>query len=289
MFAITTDSTCDLSPQQLAYSGVRTVSVPLNHLGQAYDERDLSPERLVELVQRTGQPATTGRYTAEACAAVFDEALQEADGVIHLASSSRITPHYEVARRAARGFGGRVRVIDTQSVTYGLGIHALHAAHLADTGAGAGEIEAALPALRGKLLLVCAVEKLDFLKINGRLGGVAAFVGNLLGVRPLLELREGRLEAAGRARGGGAAMRELARQVQAFSQGLQEPLQLHFLYAAGGEAAAEDLRAQLAFLHAKDFGLRPFGAGLNANTGPGAVGVGALPASLSLGAAAALA
>lgn len=289
MLAITTDSTCDLSAQQLAYSGIRTVSVPLNHMGQTYEEQDLSPEKLVDLVQSTGQPATTGRYSAEACAAVFDEALHKADGVIHLASSTRITPHYEVARRAASGFGGRVRVIDTQSVTYGLGLHALHAAHLADTGAGFEEIDSALPRLRERLLLMCAVEKLDFLKINGRLSGMAAFMGSLLGVRPLLQLQDGRLEAAGRARGSQAAMRELAKQVRSFGQGLQEPLQLHFLYAAGGEAGAEDLRAQLGYLHAKDLGVRPFGTGINANTGPGAVGVAALPARINLGAGAAMA
>lgn len=289
MLAITTDSTCDLSSQQLAYSGVRTVPVPLSHMGQTYREEDFSPEKLVDLIQSTGQPATTGRYSAEACAAVFDEALQRADAVIHLASSARITPHYEVSRRVANDFGGRVRVIDTQSVTYGLGLHALHAAYLADTGATFEEIDSALPRLREKLLLLCAVEKLDFLKINGRLSGVAAFMGNLLGVRPLLELREGRLEAAGRARGSQAAMRELAKQIRAFSQDVQEPLQLHFLYAVGGAASVEDLRAQLAYLHAKDLGSRPFGPGINANTGPGAVGVAVLPASVNLGVGAAMA
>lgn len=203
MIAVTTESTADIQPLQLGYSGIRLLPVPLGHQRQLYSEPDLPPEQLVHLIRTTGEPARTLPIPDDVVAQTFEEALQHsASGrLVHVSSGSRFTPHHEVASRVAGYFGERVQVVNSGMVSYALGVQALHAAHLADQGAGFEQIESALTDLRENTLLSFAVESLHFLRVNGRISNVAAFVGNWLGVRPILAIESGEVVSKARVRG----------------------------------------------------------------------------------------
>lgn len=277
MIAILADSTCDLSQQQLGLSGVSIMPVYIQHQGSNEENRLISPEDMLERVRRTRQPAITVPPTPEECRAVYSELLQKADHVVHLTASRVVTKMHAHASEAAARLAGRVTVYDSQNVSYGLGQMALHAAQMADQKATPAQITAALDNLLSQMLFGFAVEKLDYLRINGRLSGAAALVGNLLGLKPLLTVQDGKLENTGRARGDNAARRELSKQALHFSRELARPMEIHYVYTAGARDHAETLRSELAYLQAKDGGLQPLGAGITANAGP-AYGVVIVPA-----------
>lgn len=286
MIAVTTESTADIQAHQLRYSGIDLLSVPLEHQGQVYAEQDLTPEDLVRLVQASGEAFRTLPVPDEAVARTFEAALQRSKSgrLVHVASGSRLTQHFEVASRVAEQFGRRVHVTDSGTVSYALGVQALHAAHLADQGADMPQIEAALAALRQNTLLSFAVEKLDFLRVNGRIGNVAAFLGTWLGVRPVLALEAGEIVNKSRVRGERAALQALLAATHQFQKALPEPLRLYCAYTIGGEDTARDLQAQLRATYPDSPPeLHPLGTGLTANLGPGAAAVLAFPRRFSLG------
>lgn len=286
MLAVTTESTADILPLQLGYSGIQLLPVPLGHQGRVYSERELPPDQLVNLIRATGEPARTLPVPDEAVARTFEAALQRSKSgrLVHVASGSRLTQHFEVASRVAEQFGRRVHVTDSGTVSYALGVQALHAAHLADQGADMPQIEAALAALRQNTLLSFAVEKLDFLRVNGRIGNVAAFLGTWLGVRPVLALEAGEIVNKSRVRGERAALQALLAATHQFQKASPEPLRLYCAYTIGGEDTARDLQAQLRVTYPDSPPeLHPLGTGLTANLGPSAAAVLAFPRRFSLG------
>lgn len=286
MIAVTTESTADILPLQLGYSGIHLLPVPLGHQGQVYSERELPPDQLVNLIRTMGEPARTLAIDDEVVARTFEAALQgsKSGRLVHVASGSRFTPHFEVAARVAGQFGVRVQVIDGGTVSYALGVQALHAAHLADQGADFGQIARALAELRERTLLTFAVESLDFLRVNGRIGNVAAFIGNWLGLRPLLAVEAGEVVSKARVRGQAAAVRTLLSATHQFQHQTGETLRLYCGHTIGGEGAAEQLQGQLQAVY-RDLPapLHPLGSGLTANVGPGVVAVLAFPRRFGLG------
>ena len=286
MIAVTTESTADILPLQLGYSGIHLLPVPLGHQGQVYSERELPPDQLVNLIRTTGEPARTLAIDDEVVARTFEAALQgsKSGRLVHVASGSRFTPHFEVAARVAGQFGVRVQVIDGGTVSYALGVQALHAAHLADQGASAEAIAAALSELRQRTLLQFAVESLDFLRFNGRIGPVAALVGNWLDLRPLLAVEAGNIVNKARVRGESAMLRSLLSVTHKFQTACQEPLRLYSSYTVGGQEAAQDLQARLrANYPDSPTQLHQLGSGLTANVGSGMVAVLAFPRRFGLG------
>ena len=286
MIVVTTESTADIEPVQLSYSGVRLLPVPLGHQDQTYFERDLPPEQLVGLIRATGAPARTLAVPDDVVAQLFEDVLGQTGmtQIVHVASGSGFTPDYEVASRVAREFGGRVQVLDGGTVSYALGVQALHAAHLADQGAGAEAIAAALSELRQRTLLQFAVESLDFLRFNGRIGPVAALVGNWLDLRPLLAVEAGNIVNKARVRGESAMLRSLLSVTHKFQTACQEPLRLYSSYTVGGQEAAQDLQARLrANYPDSPTQLHQLGSGLTANVGSGMVAVLAFPRRFGLG------
>ncbi|WP_278914304.1 DegV family protein [Deinococcus wulumuqiensis] len=286
MLTVTTESTADILPLQLGYSGIQLLPVPLGHQGRVYSERELPPDQLVNLIRATGEPARTLPVPDEAVARTFEAALQSSRSgrLVHVASGSRFTPHYEVAARVAERFGGRVQVIDGGTVSYALGVQALHAAHLADQGADSGQIGSALSELRERTLLTFAVESLDFLRVNGRIGNVAAFIGSWLGLRPVLAVEAGEVVNKSRVRGQDAAVRTLLSATHQFQRQTGETLRLYCGHTIGGEGGAGQLQAQLQAVYGNPPApLHPLGSGLTANVGPGTVAVLAFPRRFGLG------
>lgn len=284
MIAITTESTCDLTAQQLGYAGIETVPVPIRLEGKRLYEQDITAADLISTITRTGEAAVSLPIERRDCLDTFERALQKADTVIHLATSPGVDMQYQVAMDAAREFGGRVRVVNTGFATYALGLQALHASYLVDRKDSPEMILAALETLQQQQKFLFAVEKLDFLRINGRIGNFGAFVGNLLGIRPVIAMDGGELVSRGAPRGD-KAIQVMAQQVVAFSQNLGQNVQVHTVYAPGGETVAERLRGAIASVLTTatvHFPPQPFGVAVSANGGPGTAGVVVMPAHITL-------
>lgn len=271
--AIVTDSTSDLSPQLCGQSGIRSVPLYVLFDGRMHrDGLDIRPAELFAGVRAGKKTPSTSQPSPAEFAAVYREALEGADEVLSVHISSLLSGTVGSARLAAQEFGGRVTVMDSRTVSMGLGLRALRAADLARAGRPMADIVAELERVSPLADLRFTVDTLEFLRINGRIGGGAALLGGLLNIKPLLVVQGGRVESGGRARGSKKAMQELSAHTAAYIA-RHGGARAAFLYTAGGEAAAQELAGSLGGAAFENLGAHEIGAVVATHAGPGAYGV----------------
>jgi DegV family protein with EDD domain len=164
-----------------------------------------------------------------------------------------------------------VMVVDSRSLSLGLGFQVLHAAALAEQGADASEIATELLATRDRYQVAFSVESVEHLRRSGQVGRSAALIAEALQLKPLLRLDEGQIVPYERARTRARAIAELAD----FVRELPAIERCAVLYATNRNDANRLLRAV-----AEDTGLPPdrltvhrIGEVVAAQVGPGALGV----------------
>ncbi len=277
--AIVTDSTSDLSPELCEKYGI--VSVPLYVLFDGKMNRDgidLTPTELFAGIRAGKKPPSTSQPSPAEFTDVYTKALETADQILSIHISGQLSGTVGSARLAAQDVGGKVVVRDSHTVSMGLGMQVIRAAELAKAGKTMPEIIAELDRLTPKLDIRFTVDTLDFLKINGRIGGAQALLGGLLNIKPILVFKDGKVESGGRVRGHKKAMQDIMDSVRNYVA-VHPNARLAFLSTIGGEDYIQEVRAGLQGLAFEDMGNHNIGAVVGAHTGPGTVGVALEPAS----------
>ncbi|MBB5232748.1 DegV family protein [Deinococcus budaensis] len=270
--AIVTDSTSDLSPELCAQHGIRSVPLYVLFDGKMHkDGIDLKPAELFAGLKAGKKTPSTSQPSPAEFAEVYREALETADEVLSVHISGQLSGTVGSARLAAQDFGGRVTVVDSHLVTLGLGMQALRAAQRAREGRSMAEIVSELERVAAQADIRFTVDTLDFLRINGRIGGAAALLGGLLNIKPILTVRAGRVESAGRVRGHKKAMQDIIGHVGKYVAA-HPGARVALLCTVGGEGYLQEVRAGLSGLTFEDMGDHPIGAVVATHTGPGTVG-----------------
>lgn len=278
--AIVTDSTSDLSTQLCEQYGI--IKVPLYVLfdGKMHrDGLDITPKQLLDGIKAGKKLPSTSQPSPAEFAEVFREALKNADQVLCINISGQLSGTVGSARLAAQEFGDRVTVVDSRTVSAGLGMMALRAASMAQAGKSMEEIVSTLSQISQQTDLRFTVSTLDFLKANGRIGGATALLGGLLNIKPLLVVKNGRVEAGGRARGSKKAVQDIVDHVKKYVEA-HGSTRICFLATVEGESLAEEIRAGLQGVNLEDLGNFEIGAVVATHAGPGAAGVALEPLSV---------
>jgi DegV family protein with EDD domain len=199
---IVTDSACDLRGDEVEELGIEVVPLSIRFGDQEFiDREELSVEdfyrRLAESddLPETAAPAP-GRFEA-----AFRRQLDEgADAIVCINIASALSATMQSARTAADAIDADIRVVDSRSITAGLGSLALAAARLGIDGASPDDIVAAVDSMSDRTYVFGALDTLDNLKKGGRIGGAQALLGSMLAIKPILDLSTGAVEEAGRQR-----------------------------------------------------------------------------------------
>lgn len=271
--AVVTDSTSDLRPEQLSEWDI--VSVPLYVLfdGHMYkDGLEITPSRLFRGLREGKPPPSTSQPSPAEFEAAYRGVLERADQVLSIHLSGQLSGTVGSARLAAQGFPGQVTVLDSGSVSGGLGLQALRAARRARENVPLEQIVAELEREGGAQSIRFLVDTLEFLKLNGRIGGARALLGSLLNIKPILAIKDGKVEAAGQVRGSKKALANMLEYARTY---LNEHGAARFMLLSteGAEQATEELRAGLAALSIEDAGVLSLGAVVATHAGPGTVGM----------------
>ncbi|GGL83522.1 degV domain-containing protein [Deinococcus aerolatus] len=271
--AIVTDSTSDLSPELCAQHGI--VSVPLYVLFDGRMHKDgtqITPPELFAGLRAGKKTPSTSQPSPAEFADVYTKALESADQVLSIHISGQLSGTVGSARLAAQDFGDRVTVLDSGSVSMGLGMRALRAAELAQAGKTTPEIVAELERVARAADIRFTVDTLDFLRINGRIGGAQALLGGLLNIKPILVVKKGRVESGGRVRGHRKAIQDLVEYTRKYVAA-HGGARVAFMSTLGGEESVQEVRAGLGGLDVLDLGNHGIGAVVATHTGPGTAGV----------------
>lgn len=210
---IVTDSTADVPPQLANDLGIVVVPAYVCFGDCAYRDRvDIGEEDFYQRLLRDPVHPCTEPPTPQDFATVYQKLLAEADGIISLHISSKLSATCNSALRGKElaGKGLPIEVIDSQLVTMGLGLLAIAAAadarHCDSLSQAAEKIREAIPTIR----VLGLFNTLKYLARGGRIGRVKALLGSALNVKPMVTMKDGELESAGRANSRAEGINRLA-------------------------------------------------------------------------------
>jgi DegV family protein with EDD domain len=200
---IVTDSTADLPPGEAERLGITVVPLYVRFGDEVYRDRvDISEDEFYARLERdTVHPGTT-QPTPEDFAKVYRELAKQADGIVSIHISSKLSGTYSSALQAKEVVGDicRIEVIDSLWASMGLGWLAMGAAAAASAGKGmqqiAEEVRATIPCIK----YMGMFDTLKYLYLGGRIGKAKCLLGSALNIKPLLTLKDGEFHAVGRAR-----------------------------------------------------------------------------------------
>lgn len=199
---ITSDSTCDLSPELIEkYNiGILPLYVVMGE-DNLKDGTEAVPEDIYSYVDKTGILPKTSAPNIGDFTELFEKYLAEGyDEVVHFTISSDFSSSYATACLAAADVGN-VRVVDTRNLSTGSGLVVLHACEMAQNGASAKEIAKECSELTGRVEASFVVDSIDYLHKGGRCSSVAALSANLLKLKPCIEVLDGKMKSAKKYRG----------------------------------------------------------------------------------------
>ena len=201
---IVTDSSSDLTDQEVQTHGIEVVPLSIRFGTEEFEDRtELTVEAFYEkLAVSSALPETAAPAPGKFEAAFRRQQAAGADAVVCINLASDLSATMQSAQNAAKATAGDldVRVVDSHSITSGLGTQVLLAAEAAAEGASADEVVALVEALAVRTHVVGALDTLDNLKKGGRIGGAAALLGSLLSIKPVIDISTGKVEEAGKAR-----------------------------------------------------------------------------------------
>jgi DegV family protein with EDD domain len=216
--AIVTDSTADVPPALAEQLGIHVIPAILVIEGQSYEDgqgltREQFYERLpdMQLLPSTGTPS----------AGTFENLYRQLFGqgiefIISIHVASLLSGICNTAQLAAQTFGERVRVIDSQSLSLGIGFQVLAAAEAAAQNLPLDKIFAQIESTRQRMHLCAMLDTLEYIHRSGRVGWARARIGSLLRIKPFVEVKDGQVFNLGQARtrrNGIARLRELLQEL----------------------------------------------------------------------------
>jgi uncharacterized protein len=190
--AIVSDSSADLADPLLDRHRIALVPLQVVFGERTFRDRvELRPEEFYRRLRAATDLPTTSQPTPADFVQVFRDARGEADEVIGVLLGSRLSGTFASAQVALRAAGlTGVHLVDSRSASLGVGMLALRAAELAESGWPAAEIVAEIERVRGRCGMLLTVDRFDNLVRGGRISRGKAWIGGMLDVKPILALDE---------------------------------------------------------------------------------------------------
>lgn len=198
---ISADSTCDLSPELIEKYDVAITPLYIR-LGDKdlKDSIEVTRDDIYSYVERTKSIPKTAAVNVGDYVDFFTKVREEGyDGVVHFTISADMSSCYQNACLAAEGFEN-VYIVDSRTLSTGIGHLVLDACDLRDEGKTAKEIFDILEERKAKLDVSFVLDTLRYLALGGRCNSLLAFGANLLNIKPSIQVKDGKMGVANKYR-----------------------------------------------------------------------------------------
>ncbi|SPU39004.1 degV family protein [Lysinibacillus capsici] len=269
---IVTDSTCDLTKEEVAQHGIHIVPLTIQIDGQTYtDGVDLEPQSFLGLMKnaknlpKSSQPAP-GKFKE-----LYDELGKDGDQIISIHMTGGMSGTVESARQAAQMTDADVTVIDSRFIAIGLAIQLREAIRMRDEGATVEDIVARLEKVRDNTHLYVIVDTLENLIKGGRIGKGTGFIGSLLNIKVIANLEGGVYNPVSKVRSHKQVVNFLFKQFQA-DTARKTVKAVGISHADGLVTMGNPLKALIEETGFNDVEIAFTSPIISTHTGPGAIG-----------------
>lgn len=275
-YRIYTDSACDISAELLGEWNVKFIPLNFRFVGNdtLYSDNDISSKEFYAEM-RAGKVAKTSAVNSETFVQAFEEELKQGNDVLYLGFSSGLSNTFNAGRIATEQLSEKypdrkIFAVDTLAASAGFGLLVRIACDKRDAGASIEEVASFIEDNKLRLAHWFTVDDLVYLKRGGRISPTAAFVGNMLGIKPVLHVdNEGHLINMSKVRGRKTAIAALAEKIGELEADLNYPI---FISHADCMPDIEYLCKLIKEKYGKDVTLiNNIGAVIGAHSGPGTV------------------
>ncbi len=205
--AIVGDSNSGISQEEAKELGITILPMPF-YINETmfFEDVTMSQDEFYGCLERGAEVRTSQPAPADLLE-LWNKLLDEYEQIVHIPMSSGLSGSCGTAAMLAEDFGGRVQVVDNGRIAPTLRYAIFDAKNLADNGKSAAEIKDILEREKANQSIYIAMDTLKYLKKGGRITPVAAAMGTMLNVKPVLQINGGKLDAFAKARGKKAAKR----------------------------------------------------------------------------------
>ncbi len=200
---VVTDSTSDLPADVAESLGIEVVPLNVHFGSDVYKDRvNLMPDAFYDKLINGDVLPTTSQPSVGEFIDVYERLGSDADGIVSVHLSEKLSGTMNSARLASQQANADcpIEVVDTFQVSMGVGICAMEAAEVANSGGNMNQVILAARNAVTRSQCFFMLETLEFLQKGGRIGKAQALIGNLLKIRPMLILQEGEVHPLGRER-----------------------------------------------------------------------------------------
>jgi DegV family protein with EDD domain len=267
---IVADTACDIPPHTAVELGITLVPLTISFGHESYREGvELPSEQFYQRLKVTQVLPKTSAPPPGAFAEVYRRLSGEADGILSIHVSSRLSGTYASAQLASDYASCPLEILDSQSASMAFGLLVIRAAEAARQGASLPELKDLVQRLIPRTIVYGLFDTLDYLQKGGRIGRAQSFLGSILRVKPVLSIRYGEVLPVARVRTRSAGIDRLCELVRE----LGSARELAVVHAANIEEATTLYRHLAEAFPSARLWMAEIGAAVGTYAGPGSFGV----------------
>lgn len=271
---IVTDSSAYLPQNIIDQYDIEVLPLTLIWESKPYrDGVDISPEEFYIRLSNSESMPQTSQVTVHQFEELFQRLLDEGFQVIYLGISKGISSTFDSARQALKSFKNKpVVVFDTKLVSMALGLQVLTVARKAENGASLEECVQAAEEAYPKIGVYFTVDSLKYLAAGGRINSAKRLVGTMLDLKPILEIRDGKIELVSSVVSRKKAINRMVELVEKQVAG-KRPLLISVFHALEEKAALTLLNELKVSMNTDEAILSYVSPVIGAHVGPGTISI----------------
>jgi DegV family protein with EDD domain len=274
--AVITDSTAYIPDAFLKAHHITVVPQVLIWGDETFrDGVDIMPDDFYKRLETAKVMPTTSQVAIVDMKLAFEKLLESGYDVLGIFISAKLSGTMQSATQAREMLpkaAERISIVDSNSTAMAMGFHVLVAARAAQEGANLSECQNLAEKAREHTGVYFVVDTLEFLRRGGRIGGAQALLGSALNIKPILELRDGRIESVEKVRTKSKAMDRMIDLVSQRVAG-RTPVRLATLHANAENEARTALNAASLRLQPIESVFASVSPVIGTHAGPGTIGL----------------
>lgn len=273
---IITDSASDILPAEAQALGITVIPMIVRFGDTEYqDSVTMTHSEFYDRLAASKQLPTTSQIIPSVFEEKYEEITANGDTALVITMSSLLSGTYQSACIAATEYEGKVYVVDSMNVTVGERLLISEALRMISEDTSVTDIVAALDQMKSKIRLLALLDTLEYLKKGGRISAAAAIAGEMLSIKPVIEIEQGIVAMKGKARGSKKA-NNLLREMISAGNGVDFTKPYFLAYSGNSDELLQNYITDCGDLwkeHAQILPICSVGSTIGTHAGPGAIAI----------------